>query len=105
MPEWAREVLPPPLPPGVEVQVYRQRQDDPKKWEYLGTLDPEFPMSLEELENLHAMELEAAVPFEETRLRWGGGKYQFRLFWRDEGGRKEQKRSRNGEIWGLPKRK
>jgi hypothetical protein len=105
LPDWAKEVLPPPLPPGVEVQVYRQRREDPKRWEYLGTLEAEFPLNLGELETLHAMELEGFVPIEETRLKWGGGEYQFRFIWRDEEGRKEQKRSRNGAVWGSPRPK
>jgi len=99
MPDWAKEDL---LPAGVEVQVYRRRQDDPKRWEYLGRLEVEVEVKLDFLEAAHAEELYNLIPFVETKEYWGGGEYQFRFWWRDEEGRKELKRSRNGAIWGRP---
>ena len=78
MPDWAKESLPPASPPGVEVQVYRHRQDPRKP------------------------PLDFLIPFYATQQRWGGGKYEFRFRWRDEEGRKKQIRSRIGHIEGLP---
>ena len=97
-----REVVP---PPGVEVQVYRRRQDDPKKWKYLGSVELGIEIELDYLESVSARDLEGLIPNTETKRLWGGGAYQFRFFWRDEEGRKKQKRSQNGDIWGLPRPK
>ena len=93
-------------PPGVEVQVYRRRQDDPEKWEYLETLEPEFQGGLDFLKAADRDELLDIIPFPGVQRRWGGGKYQFRFVWRDDEGRKEPKRSRNMRIDGhrIPKR-
>lgn len=99
--DWVREVVP---PAGVEVQVYRRLQDNPKKWEYLGTLEPESQVELDSLEAADRDELLDRIPFTETKRRWGGGEYQFRFFWRDDEGRKEPKprRTRDMGIDGDP---
>ena len=88
--------------PGVEVQVYRHGQDYKKPPKYLGTLEPEREVELEFLVDAHATELDLLIPNVETQRLWGGGKYEFRFFWRDEEGRIEQKRSRIGHIGGYP---
>ena len=92
MPDWAKEA------PGVVIQVYRRRRDDRKRWEYLGLIEPEWERDLNFLETAHAEELDELVPFPTTQQRWGGGKYQFRFFWRDEEGRRELKRTRNANM-------
>ena len=89
-------------PPGVVVQVYRPRSDNPKKWKYLGAIELE-GIDLAHLESVTADALEAMVPFEETRQTWGGGKYQFRFRWRDERGLTRPVRSRNAAIAGPPR--
>lgn len=94
-----REDLP---PAGVEVLVYRRCQDDREKWEYLGTLEPETNIDLDDLGTKTPEELYFLSPHHLTQQRWGGGEYQFRFFWRNEEGRREQKRSSNGEIEGHP---
>jgi hypothetical protein len=90
-------------PPWVLIKVYRRRQDDPTKWKYLSLIELEDEMELEVLESLSAMDLGDLIPLPAIKRRWGGGDYQFRFFWRDEQGRKEQKRSRNVRIGGLQK--
>ena len=82
--------------------MYRQRRDDPKRWEYFGVLEPEYERGLDWLVTANAVELEEIIPYGETQELFGGGKYQFRFFWRDEEGRTDQKRSRNGAIGGNP---
>jgi hypothetical protein len=99
MPEWAKEEV---GPPEAEIQVYRRREDDPKRWEYLGRVAPEREMDLDFLETAHAEELELQLPYELTKELWGGGRYQFRFIWRDEEGHKKTIRTRNGAIWGRP---
>ena len=101
-PNWAKEYLPPPPPVGVEVQVYRHHQDATRSREYLGKLSPEYQVELDVLETLNAWELDALIPNEETKGTWGGGKYEFRFFWRNEEGGLKQKRSRIGYIAGQP---
>ena len=100
MPDWAKEDLP---PAGVVIQVYRRRRDDRTKWEYLGLLEPDFQIDLEDLETRHPMELDGLIPFGEAQTRWGGGNYQFRFFWRDEEGKRTQKRSRDWDIAHPPR--
>ena len=94
-----REVVP---PAGVEVQVYRRCLDDREKWEYLGWLELGVEIGLDDLEAKSVGDLECLIPFPKTRQRWGGGDYQFRFIWRDDEGRREQKRSQNGSIAGDP---
>jgi hypothetical protein len=96
MAEWAKEA------PGVEVPVYRPRRDGRKRWEYHGKLDPEFRVDLDSLEAAHREELLDLSPWMEARQHWGGRKHQFRFIWRDEEGRREQKRSRNLLVEGRP---
>ena len=88
--------------PGVEVQVNRRRQDDPKKWEYLGRLELEYEDELHFLKAKEAVGLYELIPFPEIQRRWGGGRYQFRFFWQDEEGRKTRKGSSNGVLHGDP---
>ena len=99
-----REVVP---PAGVEVQVYRYRQDRKKPPEYLGWLESEREVELEFLEAASRDDLLDLIPFPKTKRLWGGGDYQFRFFWRDDEGRKELKprRSRDKGIGGKPKPK
>ena len=97
---WDKEDLP---PAGAEVQVYRRRQDDRKRWEYLGRLEVEYEVELDYLEATDAEELYNLIPFGEAQTRWAGGEYQFRFWWRDEEGRRERKGSSNGRIAGQPR--
>lgn len=103
IPEWAKEGFP---PAGVVVKVYRHSQDSKESPEYLGKIGPDHQVDLDSLVKAHATELDSLIPNVETKRLWGGGKYEFRFFWRDEEGREEQKRSRIGYIDGrpLPKR-
>ena len=87
-------------PPGMEVKVYRRRLDDHKLWEYLGRYGDEYDIQLEDLASRTPDDLGALLPLERTRLEWGGGQYQFRLFWRDEHGQRRMIRSRDQAIEG-----
>ena len=99
MPEWAKQA------PGVEVQVYRRRQDDRKRWEYLGILEPTQEVELDFLEVAHREELIDLIPWMEARELWGGGDFQFRFLWRDEEGLRKLKRSRDLSVAGQPRRR
>ena len=88
------------LPPGMEVQVYRRREDDPKRFQYLGVYLDDWDVQLEDLKSFAAGELDGVAPLEWTRDVWGGGDYQFRFRWRDEWGRKTNVRSRDVSIAG-----
>ena len=99
MPEWAKQA------PGVEVQVYRRRQDDRKRWEYLGVLEPTQEVELDFLEVAHRAELIDLIPRMEARELWGGGDFQFRFLWRDEEGLRKLKRSRDLSVAGQPRRR
>jgi len=94
-PDWAKEDLP---PVGVVIQVYRMRRDDRKNRKYLGLVEPNFQIDLEDLEARHPVELDELIPRGEAQTRWGGGHYQFRFLWRDEEGKRTQKRSRDWDI-------
>lgn len=87
-------------PPGMEVKVYRRRLDDPKLWDYLGTYPDDYDIQLEDLMSRTPGDLEALLPSERTQFEWGGGRYQFRLFWRDEQGQTRMIRSRDQAIEG-----
>ena len=86
----------------MEVQVYRRRPEDRKRWEYLGRLHLEYENELEFLKAKEAHGLHNLSPHYETQQRWGGGEYQFRFLWRDEEGRKERKGTSNCGIGGDP---
>jgi len=91
-----------PSSPGTEVQIYRRRQDDQNRWEYLGTHWDELDVELGHLENCRPVDLDGIAPLDWTRDNWGGGDYQFRFRWRDERGRRRLIRSRDVSIWGRP---
>ena len=88
-------------PPGVEVQVYRRRRDDRKRWKYLGFIELD-DVDLAYLESVAPDYLSGIAPLEETKATWGGGQYQFRFRWRDERGQKRVVRSRDIAIGGPP---
>lgn len=95
-----REVSP---PPGVEVQVYRRRRDEPKKWEYLGFVELNYGTELEFDTEVEKQGRYWLCPLPKTQRIWGGGKYQFRFRWRDELGGKKRKFTKNVDIAGAPK--
>lgn len=90
--------------PCVEVQVYRAREDDSRGrcTEFLETLCLPDWATRERLETDSGHDLEAMIPFETTKSRWGGGDYQFRFQYRDAHGNVLKRRSRNASIEGPP---